>query len=86
MDEPSDFDPHLQAAILEVVDNQLRDNEPPETRQTYNRLLKLDYSPEEARRLIGAIVVVDMVRANKPFDHARFVKALKRLPRLPWED
>ena len=27
--------PHLKAAILEVVENQMRDNDPPETRQTY---------------------------------------------------
>ena len=89
MDESSNFDPQVQAAILEIVDNQLRDNDPPETQQTYKRLLKQDYSSEEAKRLIAAVLVVElneMARANEFFDHARFVKALKRLPRLPWED
>ena len=32
--------PHLKAAILEVVDNQIRDNDPPETKKTFNRLMK----------------------------------------------
>jgi len=31
----SETNPHLQAAIMEVVDNQLRSNDPPQTQQTY---------------------------------------------------
>jgi len=33
--------PAVGAAIMEVVDNQLRDGTPPETRQTFDRLLVL---------------------------------------------
>ncbi len=32
------FNPHLQSAILEVVENQLAGNDPPETKKTYERL------------------------------------------------
>jgi hypothetical protein len=44
---------HLQQAILEVVENQLRANDPPETRQTLDRLLASGYSRKDAIKLIG---------------------------------
>jgi hypothetical protein len=47
---------NLKNAVLEIVDNQLRDNTPPETRQTYQRLLKEGYNDQETRELIGVVV------------------------------
>ena len=78
----------LKATTLEIVENQLRDNSPPETKVTYDRLLAKGYSDQEARELIGAAVSVeiyDVLKSNKPFDEARYIKALRRLPKLPWE-
>jgi hypothetical protein len=37
--ELPETNPHLAAAILEIVDTQLRDGTPKETRQTFDRLL-----------------------------------------------
>ena len=42
--------PHLRDAILEVVENQLHDNDPPETRETFQRLLAETYTEEEAKK------------------------------------
>lgn len=78
----------VKATILEVVENQLRENSPPETKATYDRLLAKGYSDQEVRELIGAVVfseIYDILKSQKPFDEARFVKALRRLPKLPWE-
>jgi hypothetical protein len=75
--------------MLEIVDNQVRDNTPPQTRQTLARLQAEGHSPEEARRLIGYIVAVelnDMLRELRPFDVAAFVVALERLPALPLDE
>lgn len=80
--------PVLKHAILEVVNNQLRDLDPPETKQTYDRLVADGISDHEARRLIGCVVsseIFDVLEQQQPFDHARFVKALNKLPKLPWE-
>jgi hypothetical protein len=77
---------YLQAAILEVVENQLRENDPPETKRTYERLLGEGHSSEEAKRLIGCVVVgemFDILKRQEPFNHARFVAALDKLPELP---
>jgi len=44
--------PQLTAAILEAVDNQLRDSNPPEAKETYDRLIASGISDKEARRLL----------------------------------
>jgi len=50
VDEASN--PHLRRAILEVVENQLRDNTPPETRATLDRLIAEGCSRKEAIELL----------------------------------
>jgi hypothetical protein len=78
--------PYLKSAILEVVDNQLQANDPPETRQTFDRLISKGYSEEEAKKLIGCVVtseIFDVLKKQEPFNSERFVKALNELPKLP---
>ncbi len=40
--------PALREAILAVVDQQMRDNTPPETQRTFERLVALGYASEDA--------------------------------------
>jgi hypothetical protein len=64
----------------------MRANDPPETNQTYARLIREGHSDAEARRLIGCIVateVFEVLRKNEVFSLARFIQALNRLPALP---
>lgn len=80
--------PHLKVAILEVVDNQIRNNDPPETKQTFNRLMKEGHSKKEAMRLIGCVVsseIFDVMKNEEEFNLNRFVNALNKLPEMPWE-
>lgn len=80
--------PALRAAILEVVDSQLATGEPPEARQTLERLVAEGHTREGARELIATAVVAeifDVMAAGKAYDEARYKAALARLPRLPWE-
>jgi hypothetical protein len=82
------FNPHLQRAILEVVENQLREGTPPETRASLQRLMAEGRSREEAVKLIGCVVtseIFDVLKNHEPFNETRFVAALRALPRLPWE-
>ena len=76
----------LRAAILEVVENQLRDNTPPESKQTFERLVAEGHTTEEARHLIGVVVaceIYDMLKRGEVYNPVRFIAALKRLPKLP---
>lgn len=84
-----DVNRRLQRAILAVVDAQVKNNEPPETRETLDRLVKSGYSNEEARNLIAVVVaatVFDIAKRGQPFDRERYVSSLESLPELPFED
>jgi hypothetical protein len=77
---------NLNKAIMESVDNQIRDLDPPETKQAHDRLLSEGFSEEDAKRLIGCVVATDIhyvLKDNQPFDVVRFVKGLSELPELP---
>ncbi len=79
----------LRATLFEVIDNQLRANDPPETRQTLERLMKGGHTREESMKLIGCALIneiYDVMKAQAPFDTARYIASLKRLPELPWDD
>lgn len=76
----------LKSTILEVVDNQLRANDPPETRQTFDRLISEGYSEKEAKKLIGCVVaseIFDVLKRQEPFNPKIFTNALNELPKLP---
>jgi hypothetical protein len=83
---PPAANPQLAAAILEIVDTQLRDRMPPETRETFDRLIALGYMPEGARQLLAHVVVREIftvMARGESYDAGRFVAALRRLPTLP---
>ena len=67
----------------------LRDGTPPETRQTLERLIAKGHTRQEARRLIACAVVSEIynvLQRHEPYDEARYIVALQRLPTMPWEE
>jgi hypothetical protein len=44
-----------------VVENQIRENNPPETRRTLDRLLEEGYSKDDAMKLIGRAVAAEIL-------------------------
>jgi peroxiredoxin family protein len=86
MDEGSEI---AKATIFEIIENQIRDNSPREVRQTLERLLSEGQTKEEAMKLIGCVVAVEIfeiMKHKKPFNESRYVENLSRLPEMPWED
>ena len=82
-------DQRLREAILEVINNQIKDNDPPETKQAFDRLKKEGFSEQETLKLIGNVVVSEVftvLKENRPYDHKKYISALNALPKLPWED
>jgi len=76
------YNPHLKRLILEVVDNQIRDNTPPVTRETLNRLQSEGYTEQQAREKIAAEVIGDiyvMLKEYRPFNEADYTARLKAL-------
>lgn len=79
----------LKQAILAVIENQIRSNDPPETNETLARLLAAGYSDEKARQLIGFVVgseIFAILQEGRKYDGARYVAALQALPELPFKE
>jgi len=80
--------PRLRASFLQIVDNQLRANDPPETRETFDRLVAQGISEEDAKVYIAQAVCVetfDILKYKKSFNLKRYVKNLQLLPKQPQE-
>ncbi len=80
--------PYIEAAMLEAVDNQLRDLNPPETKETYDRLAADGISDDRARHLIAAVLLTElneMIKTQENYNPKRYISFLRKLPRLPWE-
>ena len=76
----------LRRTILEAVDNQLREDDPPETRQTLERLMAEGHSREEAITLIGqalSVEIYEVMKSGLPYNQERYLMALGSLPNLP---
>jgi hypothetical protein len=74
--------PHLKETVREVVENQLRENNPPETRQTLERLLAAGYTRTAPVELIASVLVEEfwqMLHERTPYNPVRFKAALDKL-------
>lgn len=80
--------PSLTKVITQVIGNQIREENPPETKETYDRLRREGHSAEEAYRLLGCVLIAEIYeveREKRVFDRELYVERLKALPRLPWD-
>jgi hypothetical protein len=75
--------------VIEAIENQIRDNDPPETRITLDRLMSLGESRNNAMKYIGAVMAQEMfeiLRNKLPYNEDRYIANLKNLPELPFDE
>ncbi len=73
----------LKSVYLDAVESQLRNNNPPETRQTLERLREEGLSEDDAKLLIASAIAAEsyfILKSRTEFNLERFVRNLKRLP------
>lgn len=78
----------LREQIFEIIKNQIRDNDPPETKITYNRLIKNGFDDFQARQLTGqclAVELFDVMKFGKPYNNERYIQNLLALPKEPFD-
>lgn len=78
----------IREQIFEIIKNQLEANNPPETKKTLNRLIKLGYSEMESKQFIGQCIAVELfevIKNQKPFDEKRYIRNLEKLPEEPFD-
>ena len=69
-----------------MVDNQLRDNDPPAAKEACQKLLDAGYSMREAKEKIGAVVlteIYDVMKENQSYDEKRYTNALAEMVQQP---
>ncbi len=78
----------LRDQIFAIIKNQLRDNDPAETKITYDRLIKDGFDDFQTRQMIGQCLTVelfDVMKFGKPYNNERYIKNLKALPKEPFD-
>ena len=73
-------------AIIETIENQIRDNDPPETRITLNRLMSLGEPRNNAMRYIASVFSMELfeiIQNNGQYNEERYLMNLKNLPEMP---
>jgi hypothetical protein len=76
-------DKKVRDAMLDTVLNQINTNDPPEARDTYDRLIDGGASNSQALQLMSAVLKAEMARMltdATPFDNERYSEALKKIP------
>lgn len=79
----------IKQAVEEIIDNQLKANDPKETKQTLDRLMKEGMSKEDARKYIGQCILLELFyvyKHKKPFRAGRYKRNLLNLPKPPSND
>ena len=81
----------LKKTILKIVDNQLKENNPPCTKDIYEKLMYAGYSKSEAKDKIGAVIlteIYDILKKGQDFDEEKYKNSLEEMLRqsIDYED
>ena len=77
-----EFNPVLHDEIVGIVETQIAENNPKETKDTLERLIKLRYDRDEAIEKIGSVVIGEIyntLKFHERFNERRFVERLHSL-------
>jgi hypothetical protein len=75
----------VKDGFLDTVLKQIANGQPPETKATYDRLMKSGLSETETLHLVTAVLRSEMnrmIEESKPFDDASYTEQLKKLPHV----
>jgi hypothetical protein len=73
----------IKSKIIEIVDNQIKINNPTCTKETLERLVNTGLSEKESKELIGRVLLeemYDILKRQVPFNEERYAKKLAMLP------
>jgi hypothetical protein len=78
----------VREQIFEIIKNQLKDNNPPETKSSYDRLRSQGFDDFQTKQMIGqclAVELFDVLKFGKPYNNDRYIRSLKALPKEPFD-
>jgi hypothetical protein len=74
--------------VIQAIKKQIRQNDPPETKETFDRLRREGHAEEEVYRMLGCVMtseIYEVMKDERVFDRDLYVQRLRALPKLPWE-
>lgn len=74
--------------VIQAIKEQIRQNDPPETKETFDRLRREGHAEEEVYRMLGCVMtseIYDVMKGERVFDRDLYVRRLRAPPKLPWE-
>jgi len=75
----------LKDHIIEIVDNQMRDDNPKCTTEVFEKLIANGYAEDMAKKMIGAVLVEELqyvLKNEELFNEERYRDRLYKLPAL----
>ena len=86
MHDLEDDEDFAHAQLVEAIENQLTDNDPPAAQATLNKLTLVGYEREETLHLMALVLadeIKQMMAEDRAFDGVRYEQNLRNLPELP---
>lgn len=77
--------PEVRKSLIKAIKNQLKENNPPEVKQTYVRLLGEGISEKDVYIFLAQALVYEMytmMKEQRAYDMKNYVKLLAKLPNL----
>jgi len=74
--------PMLHVMVHHIVENQIADNDPPQTAETVRALVQKGLSRHEAVHRVGGVVsdeIFEILKDDRPFDEIGYVRSLRKL-------
>lgn len=78
----------IREQIFGIIEDQIKNNNPPETNITFKRLIEEGYDDYDAKIMIGQCIAVelyDAIKHGKKFNEKRYLKNLTQLPKEPFD-
>lgn len=82
--ERDGVNPIVHITAHTTVENQLAQNDPKEVRQTIRKLMRQGHSRHDAIHAVGGVLMDEIwhiLKENRPFDEAKYLRDLKELTR-----
>lgn len=90
LEDDPDFDDSMDRIMdmmMETVENQLKENNPPATKKTLDRLINEEGVEEEhGKQMIATVLykeMMEVISQGQDFNEFRYIQSLHRLPTLP---
>jgi len=80
--------PYVGEKIIEGVREQIAIDDPPEVKETYDRLIADGHPEQEVLKMLACVLsaeIFEIMKHKRVFDRQLYVRRLLALPTLPWE-